>query len=165
MTGAFRARLPYAGLFLLVWGLDRWTKELVQASLPAGASRRIIDGFFDLTHLHNPGVAFGLWSGEAGGYRMWVLSGIALAAAVVVVVYSFRTPVGETGVQAALALILGGTLGNLYDRLTQGHVTDFLYFYWKSWYWPAFNVADTAITTGVGLLALGIVLDDLRRRR
>jgi signal peptidase II len=165
MRLALTARFPYFGLVLGVWALDQWTKGRIQEVLPPGASRTVLEGWFELTHLHNTGVAFGLFSGSDSSVRVWLLSGVALVAAAVVGFYSFRTPASDRGVQCALALILAGTLGNLYDRLTQGYVTDFLYFHWESYYWPAFNIADTAITTGVGLLALGMLLEELGSRR
>jgi signal peptidase II len=126
--------------------------------------RPVIEGFFDLVHFRNTGVAFGMFSGSDSIWQTVLLSGLAAAAALVVVLYSVRTPASERGLQLALALILAGALGNIYDRVTAGFVTDFLYFHVGSWYWPAFNVADTAISAGVGLMALGVIRNELRSR-
>jgi len=159
-----RDRLPYLCLTATVLVLDRWSKTRVQDSIEPGAMRTVIDEFFDITHFQNTGVAFGLLSGPDSGLRVAVLSGFAVLAGAAVIVYSVSTPASDRQLQTSLGLILGGAVGNLYDRLTAGYVTDFLYFHLGSWYWPAFNVADIAISTGVGLMALGIIRHDLRDR-
>lgn len=159
-----RDRLPFFVLSALVFALDRWSKTWVQDTFPTGAMRAVIDGFFDLTHLQNTGIAFGVLSGSDSCLRLIVLSGFAVLAAVGVVVFSARTPASEKRTHVALALLLGGALGNLYDRVTAGYVTDFLYFHLGGYYWPAFNVADIAISVGVGLMVLGSIRHDLRDR-
>jgi len=159
-----RERLPYAGVTAGVILLDQWSKTLVESRLAPGTMQPVVEGFFDLTHLQNPGVAFGLLSGSPSAFRLAVLSAFAGLAALVVIIYSVRSPASERGLQTALALILGGAIGNLYDRLTVGQVTDFLYVHVKSYYWPAFNVADIAISVGVGLMVLGILVDGREAR-
>jgi signal peptidase II len=161
---SLRSRWPYLALSLLVLALDRWSKVRVQEAFTQGSVRTVIDGFFQLTYFQNTGVAFGLLSGSDSQLKWVLLSGFAAIAACAVVVYSLLTPPGERGTQSALALILAGALGNFYDRLTVGYVTDFLYFHLGSHYWPAFNVADSAISVGVGLIALGMIRHDLRDR-
>lgn len=157
-----RSRWPYLALCLLVLALDRWSKLRVQEALQPGSMRTVIEGFFELTYFQNTGVAFGLLSGSDSHLRWAFLSAFAAIAACAVIGYSLLTPSGEKWTQISLALILAGAVGNFYDRLTAGYVTDFLYFHLGSHYWPAFNVADMAISLGVGLIALGMIRHDLR---
>lgn len=161
---SLRSRWPYLALCLLVVALDRWSKVRVQEAFSPGSMRTVIGGFFELTYFQNTGVAFGLLSGSDSDLKWALLSGFAAIAACAVVVYSLMTPSGEKWTQSALALILAGAIGNFYDRLTTGYVTDFLYVHVGSYYWPAFNVADMAISTGVALIALGMIRHDLRDR-
>lgn len=161
---SLRSRWPYLVLAFLVLALDRWSKVRVQEAFSPGSARTVIDGFFELTYFQNTGVAFGLFSGSDSPLQWVFLSGFAAIAACAVIVYSLLTPPGEKPTQSALALILAGAVGNFYDRLSAGYVTDFLYFHVGSFYWPAFNVADMAISTGVGLIALGMIRHDLRHR-
>ncbi len=157
-------RWPYVTAAGLVLGLDRWSKSVVQAALEPGVERVVVAGFFDLVHFQNTGVAFGLFSGGQSMGRVVVLSGLAVAASVVVVVYSMRSPAADRLLQYALALILGGALGNLYDRVRLGHVVDFLYFHAGAYYWPAFNAADASISIGAALLLAVVVRDEIRAR-
>lgn len=147
-------------LALAVLALDQWTKWLVESHLPTPSSREIIPGFFHLSHVKNTGVAFGLLAdlGEAGA--AWLLALFGLAAIVVVIVYFRRTPPREKALLTALALVLGGAVGNLLDRINNGAVTDFLGVYLGSYRWPDFNVADSAISIGLVLL----LLDSFRPR-
>lgn len=160
----FRERAPFLALTAVVLLLDRWSKIYVQRALSFDDVNPIINGFFDLVYFRNTGIAFGFLDGPDSRFRLVVLSVFAVIAAIVVIVYSIRSPASNTLLQTSLALILGGALGNLYDRLTIGFVTDFLYFHLGSYDWPAFNVADTAISTGVGLMAIDIIRHELRNR-
>ena len=157
-------RLPYLAVAAGVLLIDRLSKAYIHGTFSIGETRTVIDGFFELTYLQNTGIAFGMLSGPDSGARLLVLSGFAAVAAVVVVAYSFRTAAGERLLQVSLALILGGAVGNLWDRVTIGYVIDFLYFHLGGYYWPAFNAADTAISTGVGLIALDWIRHELRDR-
>jgi signal peptidase II len=105
-------------------------------------------------------VAFGIFSSISSPLKSTLLSVFTAIAAVAVVTYSYRSSLRNRLLQAALALILGGALGNLYDRLAYGYVVDFLEFYIGSYHWPAFNVADSTITTGVVLLGLEILRNE-----
>ena len=145
-----RERLPYLALSGAVIIVDRVTKFLIDQRFALGESLTFIAGFFNVTSVRNSGVAFGMFASSDASYRVVVLSGFAAAAAVVVAIYSFRSPVRLRLLQTGLALILGGALGNLYDRLMYGYVVDFLEFHLGAYYWPTFNMADTAITIGVG---------------
>ena len=143
-----------AGLALV---LDQITKVMVMDSLVAYQDVIPLTGFFNLVHVHNTGAAFSLFADQPGWQRGFfiTLAGIATA----VILYLLSKTRGQTLFSAALALILGGAVGNLIDRVLYGHVIDFLDFYVGSWHWPAFNVADSAITLGAAL----IIWDSFRK--
>lgn len=141
----------WLGLSAIVIALDLYTKHLVLQAFALGEHLRITS-FFDLVRYHNEGAAFSFLAG-AGGWQRVFFSAIAIIASVVIV-YLLRKHTVEKLFCFALALILGGALGNLYDRLVFGYVVDFLLFHYQGWYWPAFNVADSAISCGVVLLLL-----------
>ncbi len=151
-----RLRLMYLALAVAVLLLDQVTKALVAALIPLHRTIPVIPGFFDLTFVRNSGAAFGLFSGEVAPSRTLLLTGIAAAVFVGIVVYALRAPARDLLLQTALALIAGGAVGNLVDRVRFDSVTDFLRFYIGSHEWPSFNVADSAITVGVLLLAWDI---------
>lgn len=140
----------WLGLALLVTILDQITKAVIASHFAFGESIRVTS-FFDLVLAHNTGAAFSFLAG-AGGWQRWVFTVIALIA-VVVIVYFLRKHADEPRFCFALSLILGGALGNLIDRVALGHVVDFLLFHYEGYAWPAFNVADSAITVGAVLLA------------
>ena len=119
-----------------------------------GESRSVVEGFFNLVHVRNPGIAFSLFADAAPWFRDGVLPAFSVAAIAVILVLFRRFQDMPGASRIALALILSGAAGNLYDRLQQGYVTDFLDFFVGSYHWPAFNVADSAITLGAALLLL-----------
>jgi signal peptidase II len=123
----------------------------------------VIGGFFNLVHVQNSGVAFGLFA-EQGEARSWILAVLGLVALCAVAMYFWITPRGDLLLLTALALVAGGAVGNLIDRIAAGGVTDFLDVYVGSYHWPAFNVADSAITVGIGLMVFDAVLPGRRRR-
>jgi signal peptidase II len=133
----------------VVIALDLFTKHLVQSAFAYG-ERVTMTSFFDLVLFHNAGAAFSFLAG-AGGWQRLFFSTFAIVAAGVIV-YLLRKHPEQKLFCFALSLILGGALGNLWDRVTLGHVVDFLYFHYQQYYWPAFNVADSAISCGVALL-------------
>ncbi|MGB3425932.1 MAG: signal peptidase II [Castellaniella sp.] len=138
--------------------LDQVTKIWVSGAL--GYAQRIpVLPVFDLTLLYNTGAAFSFLA-DGGGAQRWLFTGIAAAAAVLILRWLY-THTTDRLLCAALASILGGALGNAIDRLQHGHVVDFLLFYWRDWYFPAFNLADVAITCGAVLL----ILDEILRAR
>ena len=164
MPSKLQGRLPY---ILLVSGtliLDRMTKTWIQDQFALHESASVIDGFFNITYVQNTGVAFGIFSSIVSPVKSVLLSVFTAFAAILVVAYSVRSPARNRLLQVALALILGGALGNLYDRLAYGYVVDFLEFYIGTYHWPAFNIADSAITIGVVLLALEIIRNETPRR-
>lgn len=129
--------------------LDLYTKHLVQNAFEYG-EYLTVTSFFDLVRFHNEGAAFSFLS-SAGGWQKWFFTAIA-AIAVIVITYLIRKNPTQKLFCIGLALVLGGAIGNLYDRLTLGYVVDFLYFHINEYYWPAFNVADSAISVGVAIL-------------
>lgn len=139
----------WLALSAVIIALDLYTKHLVQTSFAYG-EHLPLTSFFDLVLFHNEGAAFSFLSG-AGGWQRVFFSAFAIIAAGVII-HLLRKRPDNTLFCLALSLVLGGALGNLYDRLTLGYVVDFLFFHYQSWYWPAFNVADSAITVGVALL-------------
>ena len=148
-------RLPYLLLALGVVVLDQATKALVIAKIPLYTTIPVIRGFFDLTHLQNTGAAFGVFA-AAGSARPFLVTLLALAVFAGVLVWSLTAPPEHRLLQGALGLIMGGAVGNLIDRVRFSAVTDFLRFYVDRWEWPSFNVADSAISVGVVLLAWDI---------
>jgi len=157
-TSSARAvrRFTYFVVSLGVILTDQVTKSIVADRIPLHSSIRVIPGLFDLTHVKNSGAAFGLFASFDSPLRSVVLNSVAFVVFFAVLVYAWRTSVASTRLQVGLALILGGAVGNLLDRMRAGSVTDFLDFYVGSHRWPAFNVADSAITIGVLLLAWDI---------
>ncbi|MBK6008998.1 lipoprotein signal peptidase [Ramlibacter ginsenosidimutans] len=151
--------LPWLGLALIVLIADQFTKVLIVGYYQFGASTTVTS-FFNIVRAHNTGAAFSFLA-AASGWQRWLFAGIAVAA-VLFILYLLRTHAGQRLFSFSLACILGGAVGNLVDRLLRGYVVDFLQFHWhESWYFPAFNVADTAITIG----AAGLILDELMRVR
>jgi signal peptidase II len=134
--------------------LDLVTKHLALARLLPGRPVAVIDGFFSLTLVMNPGLAFGMLAGTPAGWR-WLVALLSIGALAVLAVVGLRMlPTGGRFTPLALGLIFGGAVGNLIDRARFGAVVDFLDFYWRGYHWPAFNVADASISVGVLLLAL-----------
>lgn len=154
--GSLRLRVAYLAVAIGVIALDQITKAVVAARIPLHATISVIPGFFDLTHVRNTGAAFGILAGEASSGRTLLLTGVALVVFGGVVIYAWRSPARDTVLQTALAFISGGAVGNLIDRIRFDSVTDFLRFYVGAHEWPSFNMADSAITTGVLLLAWDI---------
>jgi signal peptidase II len=136
-------------LSAIVVALDLYTKHLMQSALAYG-EHVVVTGFFDLVLYHNEGAAFSFLA-AAGGWQRVFFSAVAVIASGIILRLLLKHPQQKLFC-LALSLILGGALGNLYDRVTLGYVVDFLFFHYQSWYWPAFNVADSAITVGVILL-------------
>jgi signal peptidase II len=135
----------------VVIALDLYTKHLVQQAFTYG-EHLPVTSFFDLVRYHNTGAAFSFLA-DAGGWQKWFFTTISIVASVVII-YLLKKNSDNRIFCWGLALVLGGALGNLYDRITLGYVVDFLYFYYQQFAWPAFNVADSAICVGVALLLL-----------
>jgi signal peptidase II len=150
--------LPWLGIALIVILLDQFTKTLITGFFQYGDSRTVTP-FFNLVRAHNTGAAFSFLAG-AGGWQRWFFVVLGCAAAGFIV-WMLRNHGGQRLFGWALALILGGALGNVIDRLLHGHVIDFIQVHYAGHYFPSFNVADSAITVGAGLL----ILDELLRVR
>ena len=138
--------------------LDQVTNLYFDGSLRYGQRITVLP-FFDFTLLYNPGAAFSFLA-QADGWQRWFFTILGLLASVFIVIMMHKSRSNKR-LMLALTLILGGAIGNVIDRIAYGHVVDFLLFYWKDWYYPAFNVADTGITLGAILL----ILDELLRLR
>lgn len=141
----------WLAISVIVIAFDLYTKHLIQTNFAYG-DLLTLTSFFDLVHYHNEGAAFGFLA-QAGGLQKWFFSGVSIVA-IIVISYLIRKHRSEKLFCFGLALVLGGAVGNLYDRITLGYVVDFLNFHYQNLYWPAFNVADSAICIGVGLLLL-----------
>ncbi len=150
--------LLWIGIAALIVVADQFTKVLVLGSFQYGESLPITS-FFNLVRVHNLGAAFSFLA-DAGGWQRWFFTGLGTVAALVMV-WMLRAHAGQRLFCWAISFILGGAIGNVIDRLLHGYVVDFLDFYWGRWHFPAFNVADCAITLGAGLL----ILDELLRVR
>lgn len=138
-----------SGLIILVDQLTKWAAEqflALHVPLPVMPS-------FNLTLVYNTGAAFSFLS-DAGGWQRWFFSLLALAVSVFLLFWLKRLPRNEIWTALGLSMVLGGALGNLIDRLVYGHVIDFIQWYYKSFYWPTFNVADSAITVGASVLVI-----------
>jgi signal peptidase II len=142
---------------LLVVLLDRATKWVVAKNIPIHDTRQIIPGIFRLTHVENRGAAFGLFADSPSQWKIAVLVLFSIVALVIVSALLWRNSHSMNTTGIGLALILGGALGNLWDRLINGRVVDFLLFYIGQYQWPAFNVADSAIVVGAGLLVIEVL--------
>lgn len=151
------ARTIHFSLALIVVLLDRWTKRLVAARIPMFTHIQIIPGFFRLTHTENTGAAFSLFADSPSHWKTVLLIAFSMVAMVIVSVLLWKQTRGLTITGIALSLILGGAVGNLWDRLASGRVVDFLLFYVKQYQWPVFNLADSAIVVGAGLLVIEIL--------
>jgi signal peptidase II len=146
----------WLGISILVVALDQWTKALALAHLDYGHPVRLLP-VFNLTLQYNTGAAFSFLS-DAGGWQRWFFSTVALLASLVICIWLTRLHRGETMLAISLSLILGGAVGNLWDRLTLGYVVDFISVHYQQWYFPTFNVADSAVTVGAGLMILDAIL-------
>jgi signal peptidase II len=142
--------LKWLWLSLLAIVLDQVSKLVVDNSMQLYESIPLMP-YFNLTYVHNTGAAFSFLS-EAGGWQRWFFAILALVISVVLSVWLSRLQKHETLLAVALSLVLGGAIGNLIDRLAYGYVIDFLDVYFNTWHWPAFNIADSAITLGVALM-------------
>jgi len=151
--------LRWLGLAAVVLVLDQLTKAWVSINFSLYERINVLP-FLDITRVHNRGAAFSFLS-NASGWQRWFFTVLALAVSVMIVVWLRRMSPGQHRLAAGLALVLGGALGNLWDRLQHGYVVDFIDIYYGNWHWPAFNVADSAITVGAALL----ILDALAARR
>jgi signal peptidase II len=149
-----KKNLPYLAFIVFLLGLDQLTKWLVARQIPLYGNRKVIPGFFSLTHIRNKGAIFGFFSHSGSGAVFLALIVASLVALALVVYYFVKTPAAERGTKLALSLILAGAMGNQIDRLGRGYVIDFLDLYVRNQHWPFFNVADSCISIGAALLLI-----------
>ena len=154
---ANRARVTHFILALIVILLDRWSKRLVAARIALYTHIQIIPGFFRITHTENTGAAFSLFADSPSHWKTTLLIGFSLVAMIVVSVLLWKQARALSITGVALSLILGGAVGNLWDRVASGRVVDFLLVYIKQYQWPVFNLADSAIVIGASLLVIEIL--------
>jgi signal peptidase II len=154
--------MGWVSLALLVVVADQWTKALALELLEYGRPLEILP-VFNITLQFNRGAAFSFLS-DAGGWQRWLFTAVALVASVVIAVWLARLNRDDKLLAASLSLILGGAIGNLWDRVQLGYVVDFISLHYHDWYFPTFNVADSAVTVGAGLMILDALLQSRRKR-
>ena len=157
-SGSGSGWLLWLGIATLIMLIDQFTKVLILGRFQYGESLPITP-YFNLVRVHNLGAAFSFLS-DAGGWQRWFFTGLGTVAALVMV-WLLRSHANQRLFSAAVSCILGGAVGNVIDRLLHGYVIDFLDFFWGAWHFPAFNMADSAITLGAALL----ILDEILRVR
>ncbi len=162
MTPKFRVAI---GAFLIVLVLDLATKIAIDTHLSYADRISVIPGFFYITHVRNTGAAFGLFSDAPQVYRLIFFISVSLIAVGIIISFYRKLSPGDRLAALALGLILGGAIGNLIDRIFRQEVIDFLHFrLWRGYSWPDFNVADSAIVVGVGLLLLELLASEGEQR-
>jgi signal peptidase II len=152
-----RGRRPALWLSLAVLAFDQLTKAIVRALLPVHASTTVVPGFLDFTHVQNTGAAFGFLNAAEFPFKAALLALVATLALVGIAIYAARLSTHQKVARFGLSLILGGAAGNLIDRLMVGYVVDFVDVYWRGYHFWAFNVADSAITIGVGMMLIDML--------
>ena len=149
--------LAWLALSVVVLVLDQWTTHWVLTSLPEYQAIPVIDGFWNWYRTYNTGAAFSFLA-DAGGWQHWFFVGLAVLICGVLVAWLARTPRADWRTAMPFALVIGGAVGNVIDRLRFGHVVDFIQWHWRDYYWPAFNIADSAIVAGaIGIALFGLV--------
>lgn len=161
MNEQAKKNLQWLWLSLLVFVLDYASKVYFSSAMQLGESIEILP-VFNWTLAHNYGAAFSFLH-DAGGWQRWLFGGIAIAVSVAIVWWLVTLKKGTTFLAVALALVLGGALGNLYDRVTLGYVVDFIHVHYQSWHFPAFNIADCGITVGAIMLMIDTLFFEGRR--
>lgn len=161
-----RSRISAFGIAAFVFLLDRLTKWWIESTVSVWDTLVVIPNFFNIVHTKNKGIAFGIMNDSSGASRTLVLIVISGAVLVFVGYTLWRLhPDASAMLRTGMALIFGGALGNLWDRVLAGSVTDFLEFYAGSFVWPAFNVADSAICVGAGLMILDLLMSRRQEAR
>lgn len=158
-----RTALVWLWLALAVFLLDQATKQLAEALLSYGKPVYLLP-VLDFTLLYNPGAAFSFLA-DQGGWQRWLFTGISIGVSLMLVVWLKRLPREQIWLPVALTLILGGAIGNLFDRVVYGHVIDFISVHWQRSYFPAFNLADSAITVGAFMMGIDVVREFFQERR
>lgn len=155
-------RNKYLFLFVISSALivvDQYTKFMVTLHIPLNYSVKVVEGFFNLTHIRNSGVAFGIFSEQNSELKPYLLIFVSIVAIMAIMVIFHQTEKDKRLVQTGLVLVFSGAIGNLIDRVIHKEVIDFLDFYVENQHWPAFNVADSCITIGVMLMAADMLVN------
>lgn len=155
--------LKYLALSLLLFIADQATKITILNTLELYQDINILP-IFDITHVHNYGAAFSFLS-DAGGWQRYFFTIIAVTISTLLIYWMYKTPTEQKLLLTSYALILSGALGNVWDRINYGYVVDFLHFYYQSWSFPAFNVADIAISIGAFFLILDAIFEHKREQQ
>ena len=153
--------IRFAAVCAAVVLLDQLTKWLVVAYIPLHTRIIVIPGFANLVHVQNPGGAFGLFADQGEWVRMILFIGVAAIAAMLIVYLHFRTPAKHWPLTVGFGLIFAGAVGNLIDRITHGKVVDFIDLHIGAYHWPAFNIADSAISIGMVIFAYYLIVKKL----
>ena len=153
-----QTRVGFAIIVLAVLALDQMSKIAISSEMMLGQSVPVVPGLVHITLVHNTGMAFGILSARTIPFKTVLVTLLSMAALTAVAIYALRTSVHQTLARWGLAFVLGGAAGNIIDRVRLGYVVDFIDVFYRGSHWPAFNFADAAICTGVGLL----LLDTLR---
>ena len=140
--------------------IDQYTKFMVTLHIPLNYSIKVVEGFFNLTHIRNSGVAFGIFSDQQSELKPYLLIFVSLVAIVAILAIFHQTGKAKRLVRTGLILIFSGAIGNLIDRVIHKEVIDFIDFFIENQHWPAFNVADSCITVGVLFMALDMFVGD-----
>lgn len=157
MDKPLRNALPWLALSALVIVLDQWSKAWVLASLPEHTAIPVIDGFWNWYRTYNTGAAFSFLS-DAGGWQKYLFTALAFGISAMLGYWLARTSRADWRTALPYALVIGGAIGNVIDRIQHGHVIDFIQWYWQDHFWPAFNIADSAIVAGaVGIALFGVL--------
>lgn len=154
----WRYKARYLLISLCVLVLDQWSKWMIEAHVTPYSRHSVIPDLLNFTNVQNTGVAFGLFASKGNLTGTLVLTVLGLAALGFVAYYFSLVPSSDRMLLVALSLVIGGAIGNLLDRIMNGGVTDFIDFYFGSYHWHTFNVADSAISVGIGLMILGTIL-------
>ena len=136
--------------------MDQYTKLMVSLHIPLNYSVKVVEGFFNFTHIRNSGVAFGLFASQQSEYKALMFIAISTIAIIAILVIFHQTPKEKKMVQTGLILIFSGAIGNLIDRILHGEVIDFVDFFINRSHFPAFNIADSCITIGVALMVVDL---------
>lgn len=153
MRNKYLVLFSVSGILVVV---DQYTKLMVSLHIPLNYSVKVIEDFFNLTHIRNSGVAFGLFASEQSEYKALMFVTISAIAIMAILVIFHQTPKEKKMVQTGLILIFSGAIGNLIDRSLHGEVIDFVDFFIKGYHFPAFNIADSCITIGVALMVIDL---------
>jgi len=157
----YLALLFVSGVLIVI---DQYTKFMVSLHIPLNYSIKLVDGFFNLTHIRNSGVAFGLFASQQSEYKALMFISISIIAIMAILVIFHQTPKEKKIVQTGLILIFSGAIGNLIDRSLHGEVIDFVDFFIEGYHFPAFNIADSCITIGVALMVVDLFCGELLQK-